>query len=141
MNTAAPDTQQNDAEQVKRLASGSSGLRTAALTRYGAASLDREAPVHFADKVKSLLNDLRQHDSLLWRRAVRAGAVYGPFALMTPLLGDISASTVYCSTSMRERRSCDQPAQEIIASVRGSNAMSQSGRPRVIKASGSTRQW
>src|SRR6266568_3238857 len=34
------------------------------------------------------------------------------------VFGETSASIVYCSTSMRERRSCDQAAQALRASVR-----------------------
>lgn len=36
----------------------------------------------FAEKWRALLDDVRHHDSVLWRRAMRAGAVYGPDALV-----------------------------------------------------------
>jgi phosphatidylinositol dimannoside acyltransferase len=38
--------------------------------------------VDLAEKWRALLDDVRHHDSVLWRRAIRAGALYGPDALV-----------------------------------------------------------
>jgi KDO2-lipid IV(A) lauroyltransferase len=46
--------------------------------------------VDFADKLRALLDDVRRHDSVLWRRAMRAGVLEGPDALVRyspPLFG------------------------------------------------------
>lgn len=46
--------------------------------------------MNLVNKVRGLLDDLRHHDSVLWRRAARAGAVHGPDALVRyspPLFG------------------------------------------------------
>jgi len=49
-----------------------------------------EAAVVLRDKLESLVNDLRRHDSVLWRRALNAGVTRGPDVLVRhspPLFG------------------------------------------------------